>query len=206
MCFLTLILPSVDTKKSKYNVWSLLSNFKGCLITSERKKIWREIHSVFLSFLILIAGRCIKNRLLCNEDNDCGDYSDEDNCERDPRPPCRNRVVEESELARPAGFGSVLHLYTCRWGWVKMIPTSLAILEWYMIGPVQRVASGSVFCLNNIWAWKKLSAESASQDNLDKMPGFSRCLRNRLDYQDNRWLLMRSIGEEIPWLSTSGRW
>ena len=38
-CFLTLILPSVDTKKSKYSVWSLLSNFKGCLITSERKKI-----------------------------------------------------------------------------------------------------------------------------------------------------------------------
>lgn len=72
--------------------------------------------------------------------------------------------------------------------------------------PVQRVAYGSVFCLNYIWAWKTLSAESAAQDNLDKLPVFSRCLWNRLDYQDNRWLLLSSIGEETPWSSTSGRW
>ncbi|TSO37116.1 Complement component C9 [Bagarius yarrelli] len=43
------------------------------------------------------SGVCIKNRLKCNGDNDCGDFSDEEECDN-IRSPCGNLNVIESDI------------------------------------------------------------------------------------------------------------
>ncbi|XP_062844584.1 complement component C9 [Trichomycterus rosablanca] len=50
------------------------------------------------------SGLCIKKILMCNGDNDCVDFSDEEECDK-VRLPCKNYPVTESDIAMGAGYG-----------------------------------------------------------------------------------------------------
>ncbi|XP_026875867.2 complement component C9 [Electrophorus electricus] len=50
------------------------------------------------------SGLCVKKRLKCNGDNDCGDFSDEEECDTFRRP-CGDFPVTESDIGRTTGYG-----------------------------------------------------------------------------------------------------
>uniref|UniRef100_UPI00398E6932 complement component C9 n=1 Tax=Pristiophorus japonicus TaxID=55135 RepID=UPI00398E6932 len=77
----------------------LLSNEESCPITGNCEEPPVNCGSNFQCD----SGKCISRRLMCNEDNDCGDYTDEDYCEK-YRPSCR-KVMEPLEIGQTAGSG-----------------------------------------------------------------------------------------------------